>query len=387
MESELALSPTAANDHETVSEPAELGRLFDLYYRRLYALARRMGRDSEESRDLVQDAFLRAARRPDRVPREDRAAEAWLVRVLVNLCKDGRRRQRVRERFAYDVASETVSRRSPESHSVARATVEAALATLPARRRACLVLRELEGLSVREIAEVMGLQQVTVRWHLAASRRQLARWREQHGLPQVLGRQLHRGQRILDLVRHLTRHFRPRFDLLRLDELGQIFEDHDRTLRAALAVDERSSDETDRTELALLPDRRGFDLVNHFRATARKHRVSGRQESRERRVVRVSRRPVPDERVGVHVEDSHRRFVDGGDPAARIEADHAGRDVPNDRLDVLAPLPVARLRFREPLGHEVERADERADLARRPREDAVSQVARPDPLRAERSAP
>lgn len=180
MESEVALDRTVVGRDESAADSVELGRLFDLYHRRLYALARRMGRDGEESHDLVQEAFLRAARNPERVPRRDGDAEAWLVRVLVNLCKDVRRRQRVRARFAWEVASETVNRRSPESHSVARATVEAALASLPPRRRACLVLREMEGMSVREVAELMGLQQVTVRWHLAAARRELVRWRERN---------------------------------------------------------------------------------------------------------------------------------------------------------------------------------------------------------------
>ena len=163
-------------DARPLNEPVELGRLFDRCHRRLYTLARRMSHDFEDSRDLVQETFLRAARRIGSVPRADSEAEAWLVRVLINLCKDRQRRLVVRQRHARDVAPQAATE-DPEAPAVARATIQVALATLPPRRRACIVLHELEGLSVREVSRVLGLQAVTVRWHLSAARQQLVRWR------------------------------------------------------------------------------------------------------------------------------------------------------------------------------------------------------------------
>ena len=50
-----------------------------------------------------------------------------------------------------------------------------ALAMLSPRRRAVVVLRELEDRSVEEIAKLLGIGRVTVRWHLAAGRKHLAR--------------------------------------------------------------------------------------------------------------------------------------------------------------------------------------------------------------------
>ena len=167
------------DDARPLNEPVELGRLFDLCHRRLFTLARRLTLESEDARDLVQETFLRAARRLDSVPRVDGEAEAWLVRVLINLSKDRQRRLVVRQRHARDAAPREATG-DPEAPSVARATVRSALATLPPRRRACIVLRELEGLSVQEVSQVLGLQAVTVRWHLSAARRQLSRWRERH---------------------------------------------------------------------------------------------------------------------------------------------------------------------------------------------------------------
>jgi RNA polymerase sigma factor (sigma-70 family) len=50
-----------------------------------------------------------------------------------------------------------------------------ALASLPPRRRAVVILRELEALPVPEIAALLGVSAITVRWHLAAGLRRL-RW-------------------------------------------------------------------------------------------------------------------------------------------------------------------------------------------------------------------
>jgi len=57
---------------------------------------------------------------------------------------------------------------------VARAAIRAALVRLPARRRAAVVLHELEGLPVKEVARVLGIARVTVRWHLMAAHKDLA---------------------------------------------------------------------------------------------------------------------------------------------------------------------------------------------------------------------
>ena len=60
-----------------------------------------------------------------------------------------------------------------ETAAVARASVQAALARLAPRRRAVLVLVELEGLPAREVARILRLPEGTVRWHLSRGRREL----------------------------------------------------------------------------------------------------------------------------------------------------------------------------------------------------------------------
>ena len=164
-------------DSPTLEDATErLARLFDLHQRRLFFLARRLAADREEARDLVQETFLRAARSPGSVPGGESGGEAWLVRTLVNLCRDRHRRVAVRERgrsALVEAAEEPAAH--PEDAAVARATVRAALELLSPRRRAVIVLHELEGQPVHDVARLLGVAAVTVRWHLLAARRQLTR--------------------------------------------------------------------------------------------------------------------------------------------------------------------------------------------------------------------
>jgi RNA polymerase sigma factor (sigma-70 family) len=150
-----------------------LARLFDTHHDRLFRLARRLLADREEALDLVQETFLRAARRPSAVPDGEQPGEAWLVRVLINLCRDRHRRTSVRLRVHESMRRQARSS-NPEDAVLARATVQAALARLSPRRRAAIVLHEIEGLPAREVARLLGIAEVTVRWHLLAARRELA---------------------------------------------------------------------------------------------------------------------------------------------------------------------------------------------------------------------
>ena len=168
------VATVAAANHEADAAADRLGTLFDAHHQRLYRLARRLSRSADEARDLVQDTFLRAARAPASVPAAASAEEAWLVRVLVNLCRDRWRQMTNRERLDRATAPPAIESTNPEDALVAHSVVWRALATLDPRRRAVLVMYELEGVPVEVIARTLGVTSVTVRWHLSKGRRQLA---------------------------------------------------------------------------------------------------------------------------------------------------------------------------------------------------------------------
>ncbi len=165
-------APPASLVQETPEE--RVGRLFVAHHQRLYRLALRLAGTPEDARDLVQDAFLRAARRPGAVPPGEPGGEAWLVRVLVNLCRDRYRRQAVRDRAQTWLRPGPTATASHEGAAIASDQVREALARLSPRRRAVVVMAELEELGTLEIARLLGITRDSVRWHRAQARRALA---------------------------------------------------------------------------------------------------------------------------------------------------------------------------------------------------------------------
>src|SRR5262245_13033428 len=157
------------------SAAERLAALFDAHYERLYRLARRLVPTADDALDLVQETYLKAARAPDSIPSGFTDEEAWLVRVLVNIRRDQWRRAAVRRRYRDETRPSIAAGTDSEAAFVARAAVWSSLDILPPRRRAIVVMHELEGLTMNEIGTALGITAITVRWHLSRGRRDLAR--------------------------------------------------------------------------------------------------------------------------------------------------------------------------------------------------------------------
>ena len=171
-----AALPTALPE----SRANRLAALFDAHYNRLYRLARRLAPTADDALDLVQETFLKAARAAGSLPSGTSNEEAWLVRVLVNIRRDQWRKESVRRRHDEEKRCSVVANFDSEAALVARAAVWSALDALPPRQRAVIILHELDGLTVHDIASLLRISGVTVRWHLSRGRRQLARILKPH---------------------------------------------------------------------------------------------------------------------------------------------------------------------------------------------------------------
>lgn len=162
-----------------VGNPVErLESLFDNHYARLYRLARRLTSSADDALDLVQETFLKAAKSAKSVPAGATQEEAWLVRVLVNIRRDQWRKTSVRDRHdrsGLAVTHQPSGDTDLEAALIAKVLVWQTLEILPPRRRAVIVMYELEGLSIGAIASLLGISAITVRWHLSIGRRDLIR--------------------------------------------------------------------------------------------------------------------------------------------------------------------------------------------------------------------
>ena len=142
-----------------------------------YNLARWLTRNDHDAEDVVQDAYRRALRFFDGFRGDD--ARAWLLAIVRNTCYDFLRSHRpheLTEAFDEEVHTMADANQSPEAILLSRANqdmVRQALEMLPLAWREVIVLRELEGLSYKQIADTAGIKIGTVMSRLARARARL----------------------------------------------------------------------------------------------------------------------------------------------------------------------------------------------------------------------
>ena len=157
--------------------------LVEKYRQRVYRLAYNVLRDPDEAWDVAQDAFIRAFKALPSF-RGDSAFYTWLFRIVMNVARDRARQHAARGRaFGTERVDEKDWDRvlvdqatSPDAHATQveeRDRIARALATLSEPHRAIIMLSDLEGLSYREIAEVLNIPMGTVMSRLHNARRRL----------------------------------------------------------------------------------------------------------------------------------------------------------------------------------------------------------------------
>src|SRR5262245_62146549 len=165
----------AMSDRSSVQ--AEVGGLAELLLPHLdsaYNLARWLVRSGEDAEDVVQEAYLRAFQYSRGFRGGD--ARAWLLTIVRNTSYRWLRKRRACEPavlFDEEIHTSGMETSSPEQLLLQNAdgrVVEQALSDLPVRFREILVLRELEGLSYKEIADVMHVPIGTVMSTLSRAR-------------------------------------------------------------------------------------------------------------------------------------------------------------------------------------------------------------------------
>lgn len=157
--------------------------LVEKYKKRAFRVAQQVLRDQEEALDVAQEAFVRAYQSLGRFKGQS-AFYTWFFRIVVNLALDKKRQQAMRRRAfgSEDVSREEWERTalstdpSPERSaemSERRVKIRQALDAMPEHHRAILILGDIEGMSYREIAEVLGVPVGTVMSRLHHARKRM----------------------------------------------------------------------------------------------------------------------------------------------------------------------------------------------------------------------
>jgi RNA polymerase sigma-70 factor, ECF subfamily len=142
-----------------------------------YNLARWLTRNEQDAEDILQEALLRSLRSFDSfIPGRD--GRAWFLTIVRNSCRTWLRRNRSREAVQLDDDCQAPPAiwSDPEAALIKSANsqrVRQALEDLPAEYREILILRELEDLSYKEIAEIVEIPLGTVMSRLSRARREL----------------------------------------------------------------------------------------------------------------------------------------------------------------------------------------------------------------------
>jgi RNA polymerase sigma-70 factor (ECF subfamily) len=140
-----------------------------------YNLARWITRDPSDADDVVQEAYLRAFKFFDGFHGGD--GRSWILKIVRNTCYTWLQKNRPRE-IVYELEEDqhVAQDSDPEAHlieSVDRQALRQLLSRLPHSAREIIVLRDIEGLSYKEISSVMDLPLGTVMSRLARARRKL----------------------------------------------------------------------------------------------------------------------------------------------------------------------------------------------------------------------
>src|SRR5262245_24498901 len=155
------------------------------HQRKVISLAWRLLGNREDARDAAQETFLRVYKSFGKFdPAQD--FNGWLYRIAVNVCRDLARKRRANHfslevEVEYGAIAEQDSPHNTESAAMLaqeQAILLRALATLPEKERAAIVLRDLEELETEEVAKILGSSPTTVRSQISAARVKIKAFRE-----------------------------------------------------------------------------------------------------------------------------------------------------------------------------------------------------------------
>jgi RNA polymerase sigma-70 factor (ECF subfamily) len=155
---------------------AAFEQLFHRHQERVHSVASRMMNNPEDALDMTQEIFLRAYQKIGKF-RFTSAFSTWLYRLATNLCIDElRKRKRTSNTAPLEEAISEADGNSPEEDAILsdrQSQVWKAIDSLKEKERAIIVLRDIEGLSYKEISQVLGYSLGRVKSRIHEARQKL----------------------------------------------------------------------------------------------------------------------------------------------------------------------------------------------------------------------
>ena len=157
-----------------------------------YSVAFRMLRNAEDAEDAVQEAYISAYKALPNFKGQSKLS-TWLYRIVVNACLMKIRKDKSRSKYisekAYDDAIVYDWKNDPEESAVnseLRSSLEGGLDLLSPDLRAAVVLRDIQGLSTEEAADVLHLSIASLKSRLHRARIQLRKHLEEYSATPLL---------------------------------------------------------------------------------------------------------------------------------------------------------------------------------------------------------
>ena len=161
-------------------DAAAFNSLMGMHERRMYAVALRMCGNAEDAQDCLQEAMLRVYRAISGFKGQS-SFSTWLYRITMNTCLDELRKRKNRPSTSLDGLvdagwSPVDAGETPERHTLrreVRQTLQAMILELPEDMRAAVVLRDIQGYSYDEIAEMLDTNVGTIKSRISRGRERL----------------------------------------------------------------------------------------------------------------------------------------------------------------------------------------------------------------------
>jgi len=158
---------------EDVRTQPSFEEMVALHQQKVLRTAYRLLGRVEDAQDAAQEVFLRLLKNMHRI---DGDPQAWLYRVTVNICNDHHRRKPTVLEPPVDLADAAPDPERILAEEQRKRLLMDGLQTLPERERAAVVLRDIEGLSTRQVAAILRVEEVTVRSHISTARVRLSKY-------------------------------------------------------------------------------------------------------------------------------------------------------------------------------------------------------------------